>query len=93
VDVAIPRVALRLGLQDEGGSPSPGRDVDGEGVPTGNTVMEMPPPAVTDEGTAKGDVKKAKTGPYRPQAAAQPMGDTTEAAKQILDKYLRRKRS
>jgi hypothetical protein len=38
-------------------------------------------------------VKKAKTGPYRPQAAAQPMGDTTEAAKQILDKYLRRTRS
>jgi pSer/pThr/pTyr-binding forkhead associated (FHA) protein len=86
-------VALLLGLQDEGGSPSPARDVDGEGVPTGSTVMEIPPPAVTEEATAKGDVKKEKTGPYRPQAAAQPLGDTTEAAKLILDKYLRRTRS
>jgi pSer/pThr/pTyr-binding forkhead associated (FHA) protein len=85
--------ALLLGLRDEGGSPSPGREVDCEGVPTGNTVMAMPPPAVTEEAAAKGDVKKEKTGPYRPQAAAQPMGDTTEAAKQILDKYLRRTRS
>jgi hypothetical protein len=69
--------ALLLGLGGEGGSPA--MDVGGEVVPTGNTVMGMPPPPVTEEATAKGEVKKEKTGPCRPQAAARPMGNTTEA--------------
>jgi predicted component of type VI protein secretion system len=85
--------ALLLGVEEEGGSPSPAPDVDGAGVPTGSTIMELPTPPVPDEAPAKGDAKKGKTGPYRPKAAAQPMGDTTDAATQILDKYLRRKRS
>jgi hypothetical protein len=85
--------ALLLGVQDEDGSPSPARDAGSEGVPTGNTVMEMLPPPVTDDAAAQGKAEKERTGPYRPKAAAQPMGDTTDAAKQILDKYLRRKRS
>jgi pSer/pThr/pTyr-binding forkhead associated (FHA) protein len=83
--------ALLLGVQDDG-SPSPARDAGSEGVPTGDTLMAMLPPPVPDEAATTEDAQKEKTGPYRPKAAAQPMGDTTEAAKQILDKYLRRKR-
>jgi pSer/pThr/pTyr-binding forkhead associated (FHA) protein len=85
--------ALLLGGADEGGSSGPPREVDSEGVPTGSTVMEMLPPPGLDPAAPVGEEKTEKAGPYRPQAAAQPMGDTTEAAKQILDKYLRRTRS
>jgi pSer/pThr/pTyr-binding forkhead associated (FHA) protein len=85
--------ALLLGLGDETSPSSPGPEVDSQGVPTGSTVMEMLPPQEPGAAAKEGEGAQEKTGPYRPAGAPQPMGNTTEAAKQILDKYLRRTRS
>jgi pSer/pThr/pTyr-binding forkhead associated (FHA) protein len=79
--------ALLLSGVDEG-SPSPS-SVDSDGVPTGSTVMEIMPgaeSAVTDEpGKTSGAADREK-------AAKAAQGNTSTAAKAILEKYMRRPR-
>jgi len=84
--------ALLLSLQDDA-SPSPGSPgVDSEGIPTGSTVMDILSPTTSDTAAApeeesrKPDSKKA---PAKPAAAA----NTSQAAKAILEKYMRRPRT
>lgn len=80
--------ALLLSLQeDSSGSPA-STNVDSEGVPTGSTVMEVikpaaePPPAEPAKGAAG-----------RSEAAKAAAGNTSSAAKAILEKYMRRPRT
>jgi pSer/pThr/pTyr-binding forkhead associated (FHA) protein len=73
--------AMLLSLQDEGDSAPTGLTSE---VPEGSTVMDMAAP--TTGGTATTDPSKGKTKP------AVPTGDTRNAAKAILDKYMRRPR-
>jgi len=65
--------------------------VDEQGVPTGDTMMEQLPtgqsPSPEPVG-AKAEAGKAGSKPGLPK----PSGDTSSAAKAILDKYLRRPR-
>lgn len=72
--------AMLLALQDE---PS-GSPVDGEGVPTGSTVMDVMP---TNE-TATNEPQNPAGGKPAPNKA-----NTSSAAKAILEKYMRRPRS
>lgn len=69
--------ALLLSLQD-GDSPNPAGAVAADGVPEGSTVLDLPKPA---------DVKAAA------EEKKKPIGDTSTAAKSILEKYLKRPRS
>jgi predicted component of type VI protein secretion system len=79
--------ALLLSLQDDD-QPEPGAaGVDSEGIPTGSTVMDLkaptnnPPPAEPGAGgTARSDAAKLN------------QGNTSSAAKSILEKYMRRPR-
>ncbi|CAN5245885.1 hypothetical protein BH10PLA2_BH10PLA2_08850 [soil metagenome] len=83
--------ALFLSLGDDG----PAGTVDGQGIPTGSTIMEMinlpsetPPPgelAAQNQGDEK--VKKDLMASVKAQAA-----NTSIAAKAILEKYMRRPR-
>jgi pSer/pThr/pTyr-binding forkhead associated (FHA) protein len=57
--------------------------VDSEGIPTGSTIMELPA-IETSEG---------KPGTAKTPAPKQPVPDTSNAAKAILDKYSRRRRT
>jgi pSer/pThr/pTyr-binding forkhead associated (FHA) protein len=80
--------ALLLSVQDDGtGGSAP---VDSDGIPTGSTVMEMlPPPA----GETKPDPEEpSKGGAERERAAKAAQGNTSSAAKAILEKYMRRPR-
>jgi predicted component of type VI protein secretion system len=74
--------AMLLSLQDERDSAPTGLTSE---VPEGSTVMDMPAP--TSGSTATDDPSKGKTKP------AVPAGDTRNAAKAILEKYMRRPRS
>jgi pSer/pThr/pTyr-binding forkhead associated (FHA) protein len=79
--------ALLLSLQDQEPAPgSPG--TDGQGIPTGSTVLEVLSPA----GTANGKPAETNSGPTKYEAAKQTQADTSIAAKAILDKYIRRPR-
>jgi len=60
-----------------------GSPVDSEGIPTGSTVMDLP--AIEGDGPKPGN---SKTPP--PKGA---VADTSNAAKAILDKYTRRRRT
>jgi predicted component of type VI protein secretion system len=72
--------AMLLSLQDDGSSGM----VSSEGeVPEGSTVMELPVPTPGSEGPAKPEKEK----PKKPA-----MGNTSSAAKSILEKYMRRPR-
>lgn len=82
--------ALLLSLQDEPGGTSGNVNVDSEGVPTGSTVMDViaPPSAKPAEQEAE------KTGAAeREKAAKTAAGNTSSAAKAILEKYMRRPRT
>jgi pSer/pThr/pTyr-binding forkhead associated (FHA) protein len=82
--------ALLLSLQDEPGGTSSNVNVDSEGVPTGSTVMEVikPPSDKPPEQPAE------KTGgAEREKAAKAAAGNTSSAAKAILEKYMRRPRT
>jgi pSer/pThr/pTyr-binding forkhead associated (FHA) protein len=82
--------ALLLSLQDEPGGTSSNVNVDSEGVPTGSTVMDVikPPSDQPPEQSAE------KTGAAeREKAAKAAAGNTSSAAKAILEKYMRRPRT
>ena len=81
---------MLLSLQDEPGGVAASANVDSEGVPTGSTVMDIinpsnakPPPEEADKGG----------GADRAQAAKTASGNTSSAAKAILEKYMRRPRT
>lgn len=78
--------ALLLSLQEDGNPP--GTSVDSQGIPTGSTVMEIlqPPP-----GTPAKE-EPASAGSKRSEAAKAAQGNTSSAAKAILEKYMRRPR-
>jgi predicted component of type VI protein secretion system len=75
--------AMLLSLQDDG-PPSPG-GLQSE-VPEGSTVMDIPAPAAAGAEPAKDDKNKT------PSTKPLQMGDTRSAAKNILEKYMRRPR-
>jgi pSer/pThr/pTyr-binding forkhead associated (FHA) protein len=73
--------ALLLSLQDDPDPSAAGKGLDSEGVPTGSTVMDMPAvPAPDDNDEKKAAAKKTE------------IGDTSQAASTLLQKYLRRKK-
>ena len=80
--------ALLLSLQEEPGGVTPSTNVDSEGIPTGNTVMDVITPAA-----APAPTEADKGGAGREQAAKTASGNTSSAAKAILEKYMRRPRS
>jgi pSer/pThr/pTyr-binding forkhead associated (FHA) protein len=84
-DEAVAAMLLSVG-DDPIASPS-GSKVDSDGVPAGSTVMEMrsPETATPLPGSEKAPVDKA-------EAAKQAAGNTSSAAKAILEKYMRRPR-
>jgi predicted component of type VI protein secretion system len=90
-DTDADAAALLLSMADDDPAPgSPG--VDSQGIPTGSTVMDMLSPP-EGEGAAPGAKgPEGKAGGKPGQAAANKMGDTSAAAKSILDKYWRRPR-
>jgi pSer/pThr/pTyr-binding forkhead associated (FHA) protein len=76
--------AMLLSLHDDGTSGSSG---GGAEVPEGSTVHEMPlPPELAAQAAAKEKEDKAK-------AAKAAQGNTSSAAKSILEKYMRRPRT
>ncbi len=83
--------AMLLSLGDDDSTSIDSSDVDEEGIPTGSTVMEALTPAgmeAASEGSGA-----AKAGPHKaPTGKAASTGDTSSAAKAILDKYIRRPR-
>ncbi len=85
-DDSAAAMLLALGDDEETGSGSAA--VDEEGIPTGSTVMEaLAPDAAAETASAAA----AKTGPHKAQPKGG-TGDTSSAAKAILDKYIRRPR-
>jgi predicted component of type VI protein secretion system len=78
--------AMLLSLQDDGAPTSDSTPVDSDGIPTGSTVMQvMNPGEAPKEEDAKG-------GAAREKAAKAAQGNTSSAAKAILEKYMRRPR-
>jgi pSer/pThr/pTyr-binding forkhead associated (FHA) protein len=79
--------AMLLSVQDDSTSPPSQANVDSEGVPTGTTIMEVlgPQTPTPPPGVEKPPVDKA-------EAARQSAGNTSSAAKAILEKYMRRPR-
>jgi len=75
--------AMLLSLQDDGDSATGGLSSE---VPEGSTVMDMPAPTA-DTGETGDPAKGKGTKP------AVPTGDTRNAAKAILEKYMRRPRA
>src|SRR5262249_47046738 len=67
---------------------SPSVPVDAQGVPTGDTVMDK---LTVESTTSSPETAGAKAGAGKKEAP-KPSGDTSTAAKAILDKYLRRPR-
>jgi pSer/pThr/pTyr-binding forkhead associated (FHA) protein len=82
----VAAAVLLSGLDESVSSPSV---VDSDGVPTGSTVLQMASPAA-GEGACKDDTKRG--GADREEAAKAAQGDTSSAAKAILEQYRRRPR-
>lgn len=81
--------ALLLSVQDEPAGAAGTTNVDSEGIPTGSTVMDIiapPSPTPPAETPAKGAAE-------RERAAKMAAGNTSSAAKAILEKYMRRPRT
>lgn len=76
--------ALLLSMQDDA-PPAGSPGVDSEGIPTGSTVMDIVNPPEGEGGEA-GKAQGKKEEPVKK------IGDTSAAAKSILDKYWRRPR-
>jgi pSer/pThr/pTyr-binding forkhead associated (FHA) protein len=78
--------AMLLALPDDTDTARSAANVDSEGVPTGTTIMELPAaqPGTPLPGTGKAVDKE--------EAAKKAAGNTSSAAKAILEKYLRRPR-
>jgi predicted component of type VI protein secretion system len=68
---------------DQGDASSTTSPVDSEGIPSGSTIMDLP----ALEG------KDAKPGSGKTPPPKEPPPDTSHAAKAILDKYTRRRRT
>ena len=83
--------AMLLSLQDDGNSPVAGAKVGEDGVPEGSTVMDIASPLAAEQAAREAEPKK------EPEKKAEPadkaMGNTSSAAKAILDKYTRRPRA
>jgi predicted component of type VI protein secretion system len=79
--------ALLLAVGDE---PVSSPAVDSDGVPTGSTVMETLSKPGDDPGKEKEQPKSG--GAEREKAAKAAQGNTSSAAKAILEKYMRRPR-
>jgi len=79
-DESAAALLLDVGESGETTSPSP---MDSEGIPTGSTIMDLP--------ALEGD--EAKPGSGKTPAPKAPAPDTSHAAKAILDKYTRRRRT
>jgi pSer/pThr/pTyr-binding forkhead associated (FHA) protein len=75
----IAAMLLELGDESTSGALTSGA---GDGVPDGSTVMELPSVGDQPGGEKKEDKEKAKS-----------VGNTSNAAKAILEKYMRRPRS
>ncbi len=67
----------------EGHETSTGGQVDSEGIPTGSTIMDLPALEGADQ----------KPSGNKTPAPKVPAADTSHAAKAILDKYTRRRRT
>lgn len=79
--------AMLLSLGDDDSSSDMLTGVDEAGIPTGSTVME----ALTTEGAAAAAAASGKPEPAKPAKSAG-TGDTSSAAKAILDRYIKRPR-
>jgi predicted component of type VI protein secretion system len=82
--------AMLLSLQDEPGGVAASANVDSEGVPTGSTVMDIINPTSPKPSAEEAD---KGGGADRAQAAKTASGNTSSAAKAILEKYMRRPRT
>lgn len=81
--------AMLLSLGDDDSTSGDLSSLDAEGIPTGSTVMEALTPAAAE---TLGQ-SAAKPGPHKPGAQkSSPTGDTSSAAKAILDRYIKRPR-
>jgi pSer/pThr/pTyr-binding forkhead associated (FHA) protein len=67
----------------EGEESTTGEALDSEGIPTGSTIMDMPALGATD----------SKPGSNKTPPPKEAAPDTSHAAKAILDKYTRRRRT
>jgi pSer/pThr/pTyr-binding forkhead associated (FHA) protein len=76
--------AMLLSLQDDTPGGSSGLSSE---VPEGSTVMDIPAPAKGDGTPKEGDPGKTQ------QVSKPPSGNTSTAAKAILEKYMRRPRA
>jgi predicted component of type VI protein secretion system len=83
--------AMLLSLQDDVSSPAAGAKVDADGVPEGSTVMDIESP-VNAQNAPREQVPTKETA-KKAEAAPKIMGNTSSAAKAILDKYTRRPRA
>jgi predicted component of type VI protein secretion system len=79
---------LLLSLHEEGDPVPGGSGVDSSGIPMGSTVMDVQSPPAPKGASSQEPVQPA--GPSGPVPAKS--GDTSSAAKNILEKYLRRPR-
>ena len=79
--------AMLLSVQDDGSASSGDSPVDSDGIPTGSTVMQIVNPS---EDAPKEEDPKG--GAAREKAAKAAQGNTSSAAKAILEKYMRRPR-
>jgi predicted component of type VI protein secretion system len=79
--------AMLLSIQDDNSPSSGGTPVDSDGIPTGSTVMQIVNPS--EDAPKEED---AKGGAAREKAAKAAQGNTSSAAKAILEKYMRRPR-
>jgi predicted component of type VI protein secretion system len=75
--------AMLLSLQDEDGPTTAG--LSGDPVPDGSTVMDLVVPPGSDPNAPRGDKKEEKPNSN--------LGNTSNAAKSILEKYMRRPRN
>jgi len=79
--------AMLLGLEDDG---SPGAEVGEDSIPGGSTVMEVIPGKTPQPAPEE---KPSTAAAKKSEPAKPPSGDTSNAAKSILEKYLRRPRA
>jgi predicted component of type VI protein secretion system len=81
--------AMLLALQDDPSITPGAPGVDSQGVPTGSTVMDII--STSTENTDEQDA--AKPGEKKAEPAKAGTGNTSSAAKAILEKYMRRPRT
>ncbi len=80
---------LLLSLHEQDGPVTGSAGIDSAGIPMGSTVTDVEPPAATE-----GNSSKERGKPADPSRTVPPKsGDTSAAAKNILERYLRRPRT